>query len=113
MELPKPTEKKGADKDFFEEFGLEVASGEVEIGNTYPLFAMITKVISDDPENVVVELNFGITARMSIPDRTRIELLKERAFESGIFVSKVTAKEPKIEVECQTIIFGRPQTFHA
>jgi hypothetical protein len=106
-------QKRVGEKDFFEEYGLEVKSGSVEVGETYPIFGMITKVVSDAPGNVVVELNFNILARMNIPDTTRIETLKERAFESGIFVSTVTSKEPAVEVECQTIIFGRRQGFNA
>ncbi len=104
---------KRSEKDFFEEYGLEVSTGEVEVGQTYPIFGMITRVVSDAPGDVVAEINFNITAKMNITDKMRIELLKERAFESGIFVSTVTSKEPTVEVDCQTVIFGRKQAFHA
>lgn len=105
-------ETKGTE-DFFEKFGLEVSSGEVEIGNTYPIYGMITSFISDEPGNVVVELNYSIKANMAIPDTTKVELLKERAFEPGIFVSTVKDKGEQIVVDCSTVIFGKKQEFSA
>lgn len=95
--------------NFFEKFGLEVTSGEVEIGQTYPIYGMITKVLDDTPGSVVVELNFSIKANMAIPDGDKIELLKERAFEPGIFVSTVLTKEDSITVDCSTVVFGKRQ----
>ena len=35
--------------NFFEKFGLEVATGEVEVGQTYPIYGMITKVLDETP----------------------------------------------------------------
>ena len=99
--------------NFFEKFGLEVSTGEVEVGNTYPIYGMITKIISDTPGNVVVEINFSIRANMSIPDNDKVNILKERAFEPGIFVSTVTSKEPSVTVDCSTVVFGRKQQFNA
>lgn len=104
---------EGKEVNFFEKFGLEVTSGEVEIGQTYPIYGMITKLVDDTPGNVIVELNFSIRANMSIPDKDKIELLKERAFEPGIFVSTVTSKENGICVDCSTVVFGRRQNFNA
>jgi len=104
---------KVGEKNFFEEFGLEVAQGDIQIGSTYPIFGMITNVINDTPGEVLVEINFNIQARMKITDAVRIDMLKERAFESGIFVSTIVAKKPAIEVECQTVIYGRRQSFNA
>ena len=100
-------------QNFFEKFGCEVAFGEVEVGTTYPLYGMITKIIDDTPGHVIVELNFSITATMTIPDVEKVELLKERAFEPGIFVSTVKVKEPKLEVDCSTVVFGKKQGFAA
>ncbi len=101
------------EQNFFEKFGLEVASGEVEIGNTYPIYGMITKILNETPGKIEVELNFSITASMTIPDTSKIELLKERAFEPGIFVSTVTRKEPSIHVDCSTVVFGKKQAMAA
>lgn len=100
-------------QNFFEKFGLEVSNGEVQVGQTYPIYGMITKMIDDTPGNVVVEINFSIQAKMSIPDESKVNLLKERAFEPGIFVSTVVGKEPSITVDCSTVVFGKRQNFAA
>lgn len=103
--------KQPEQKQFFDQFAVTV--GEVEVGKTYPIFGMVTKLISDHPGAVIVEINHNITARMTIPDQVKIDILKERAFESGIFISRVITREPKIEVECDMVIFGRKQAYHA
>lgn len=101
-------------ENFFEKFGLEVTSGEVEIGQTYPIYGMITKILSEAPGSVLVELNFSIRANMTIPDSTKVELLKERAFEPGIFVATVTSKnDDGIIVDCSTVVFGKKQEYTA
>lgn len=101
-------------ENFFEKFGLEVTAGEVEIGQTYPIYGMITKVIEETQGSVVVELNFSIRANMTIPDQTKIELLKERAFEPGIFVATVTRKDDSgVHVDCSTVVFGKRQDYSA
>lgn len=104
---------EGKSQNFFEKFGCEVQFGDVEVGTTYPLYGMITKIIDDTPGNVIVELNFSIQATMTIPDASKVELLKERAFEPGIFVSTVTSKDPNISVDCSTVVFGKRQDFAA
>ena len=106
-------ESENKEQNFFEKFGLEVASGEVEVGQTYPIYGMITKLLDETPGKVVVELNFSIRANMSIPETDKINLLKERAFEPGIFVSTVTSKDDGIAVDCNTVVFGRRQQFSA
>lgn len=105
--------ENGGDVNFFEKFGLEVTAGEVQVGQTYPIYGMITKILDDTPGSVKVEINFSIRASMTIPDNDKIELLKERAFEPGIFVSTVTGKEEGISVDCSTVVFGRRQQFSA
>jgi len=43
-----------------------------------------------------------------------VEILKERAFEPGIFVSKILSKgETGIVVDCSTVVFGRRQNYSA
>ncbi len=104
---------KTDDKNLFDELGLEVTQGDVEVGKTYPIFGMITELLDDEPGNVIVEINYNIKAQMNIPNSDKVNLLKERAFESGIFVAKVITKEPEVLVDCQTVIFGRSQAFNA
>lgn len=101
-------------ENFFEKFGLEVTAGDVEIGQTYPIYGMITKFLSDAPGSVVVELNFSIKANMTVPDNTKVELLKERAFEPGIFVATILSKDDAgISVDCSTVVFGKRQEYAA
>ncbi len=105
--------KENKDPNFFEKFGLEVTSGEVAVGSTYPIYGMITKFLDDTPGSVKVELNFSIKANMAIPDLEKVELLKQRAFEPGIFVSTIVSKEQGIVVDCSTVVFGRKQAYSA
>jgi len=106
-------EDQNKEQNFFEKFGLEVATGEVEVGQTYPIYGMITKLLDETPGQVLVEINFSIRANMSIPDKEKVEILKQRAFEPGIFVSTVTSKENGISVDCSTVVFGRRQDYSA
>ena len=99
-------------ENFFEKFGLEVIAGDVQIGQTYPIYGMITKILSETPGSVIVEINFSIKATMTVPDLAQVEVLKQRAFEPGIFVATVVAKQTDgIEVDCSTVVFGKRQEF--
>lgn len=97
------------DSNFFDKFGLEVRSGDVEVGKTYPIYGMITNFISEEPGNTVVELNFNIVAKMSIPSQDKLDVLMNRSFEPGIFVGTVVDTEDKLTIDCSTVIFGRKQ----
>jgi len=105
--------KLESEGNLFEELGLSVAHGPVEVGSTYPIFGMITKLTNETPGSVVVEINHNITARMNVTEESRVELLRKRAFETGIFISKVTSVEPDLVVECQAVIFGKNQAYNA
>jgi hypothetical protein len=101
-------------EDFFTKFGLQVSSGAVEIGQTYPIFGIITGVLDDTPGSVLVEINYSIKAKMNLSEASKIEVLKERAFEPGIFVSTVTSKsDDEATVDCQTVVFGRRPSYSA
>ncbi|RMD86249.1 MAG: hypothetical protein D6808_03745 [Candidatus Dadabacteria bacterium] len=107
-------EVMSSEANFFEKFGLEVGQGEVKVGETYPIYGMITKFISDTPGKVEVEINYSIKARMAIPSEKKVELLRERAFEPGIFISTVRSKDENgIVVDCSTVVFGKRQGFDA
>ncbi len=105
--------ENNSDKNFFEKYGLEVAAGDVEVGSTYPIYGMITKFIHDEPGKVIVELNFSIKANLAIPSQDKVDILKSRAFEPGIFVSTVISKESGVEVDCSTVVFGKRAEFNA
>ena len=105
--------KRSDEKCLFDELGLEVAHGQVSGGNTYPLFGMITRLTKDESGEVVAEINNHIIATINIKDQERVDVLKQRAFETAIFVSTVVALEPQLKVECRAIIFGKNQAFNA
>ncbi len=86
---------------------------EVEIGQTYPIFGMITAILSHNDAEVLLEINQNIHAHVQLSEPDKLDLLRQRAFETGIFVSKILSTEPIIKVDCRTIIFGRPQGHHA
>lgn len=95
-------------KEFFQNFGLTTTKpSDLEIGSTYPIYGMITKIISDKPDNVVVELNFSIECRMNITDSDKIETLKTRSFEPGIFISEIIENADKLKVDCVTVVYGK------
>lgn len=104
---------KIGEDNFFDKFGLEVQRGEVEVGQSYPIYGMITKIIEDTPGKVVVEINYSIKANLSIAKEEQVNIIKARAFEPGIFVSTVVTKTPTLEVDCSTVVFGRKQEFNA
>lgn len=96
-----------------EELGVKISSSEVEVGETYPIYGMITNVEDCGEGNIIATINNSIKAEMYISKEDRLNLLKSRVFESGIFVSTVKQKSPEIVVECQAVIFGKSQAYSA
>lgn len=99
--------------DLFEDNGLKVARSKVEVGKTYPIYGMITKILDEQPEKIVVELNFQIQAELKYKSLDQLTLLKERVFETGIFVAKIQETEPKVVVNCKKVIFGKRSDFNS
>lgn len=85
----------------------KVVEATPEINQTYPLYGMITRIIEDTPDSLVVELNHTIHARLYIKDGDTRELLRRRAFEPAIFLSTVISNHPHLMVDCTRIIFGK------
>jgi hypothetical protein len=50
---------------------------------------------------------------MAIPESEKVNLIKQRAFEPGIFVSTIVEKEETIRVKCSTVVFGKRTSFDA
>lgn len=98
---------KTDNKTLFDDLGLSLEFAEVQIGQTYPIYGSITKFINDELGNVVVEINQSIQATLNIQDQDKINVLKNRAFDVGIFVCVVKETTPTIKVECSTVIFGK------
>lgn len=105
--------EEGRGTEFFDKMGLVLRHQEVEVGNTYPIFGMITAISDETPGGVVAELNHSIVVRLNLSEGEHVDLLKKRAFETGIFIAKVLSTEPRLEVECSTVIFGRSQAHYA
>jgi len=98
-----------SEDNLFEKFGLSVEHGKPEVGGVYPLYGMITKFLSEEVGNVVVELNFNIELKLNIDSADKVEIIKSRAFEPGIFVTEIIQIEGGIKGDCTTVVFGRKQ----
>jgi len=99
-------------KNLFDKLGVEVMHDQVQVGKTYPIFGAITSIKELTDDGLEVQINHNITARLSVSSPDKIETLRHKAFESGIFISTVVSVEPEIVVDCQTVIFGRDQATH-
>ena len=86
-----------SEANFFEKFGLEVGQGEVKIGETYPIYGMITKFFSDAPGKVEVEINYstlaeeGVRADIDNVIKPTLDALKEVVYRDDRQVRSVTA----------------------
>jgi len=80
---------------------------DLKVGQTYPMFGIITRFIREVVGDVVVEINNSITLSMTISTTEALELLKSRAFDPGIFMSQVTATEPTVIATCDKVVFGK------
>ena len=100
-------------ENVFSQLGLTAETSAVEVGKTYPIFGVITELEQKECGRVVAVVNSGIVIKMNIPNEKTVRVLRERAYESGIFISKVTSVGDKIEADCKTVIFGKSQAFNA
>lgn len=112
------------DEDFFTKFGLGVKSEALEslsVGQTCPIYGMITKILESSSDGLDVEVNYSMKIRMAIREEEQVELLKSRAFEPGIFVVVIDEVAPKelegakysVLATCKTVIFGRRKELDA
>lgn len=86
---------------------VNVVPADAKVGETYPIYGMITNILGEDKGVVTVEVNKWIIAKLVVYDKTKIELLKERAFEPAVFVSTILTKsETQVIVSCNTVLFG-------
>jgi hypothetical protein len=99
--------EENQEKNLFDELGLSVQFSEVSLGQVYPIYGMITKFISESPGNIVVMINDHIEATMNVVEEEKIDILKNRSFDPGIFVCTITQTTPSICAECSTVVFGK------
>lgn len=114
------SDEKSEVPNFFDEHGLQAVQHIPEIGQTYPIYGMITAIESTTDKNVIVIINFTMRAILNITEPDKVETLKQRAFEPGVFVMTITkinenadvTKENPIayEGDVSTVIFGKKQT---
>jgi hypothetical protein len=102
-----PMSNENQDKNLFEELGLSVQFADVNLGDSYPVYGTITKFINESPGNIVVLINDQIETTMNLVEEDKIQVLKNRCFDPGIFVCTITQKDPVLKAECSTVIFGR------
>jgi hypothetical protein len=94
--------------NFFEQYGLELQKKSLSIGETYPIYGMITEVLEETTGGVEVMINFNLRASLQVDCPEKRGIIMDRAFEPGIFVSTVTDIDGKaISVDCKTVVFGR------
>lgn len=99
-----------SENSLFDKLGLDVQYGEVVVGQTYPIYGSITKFLCDEPGKVVINVNGNVEMSLSVEDLDKIEILKSRTFEPGIFVCLVKEIGDIIKCDCSTVIFGKKNT---
>lgn len=93
--------------DLFSKAGLSVEYATVEVGQTYPIYGAITEFLNDTPGSVLVRVNQNIELTMQIEDQEKVDLLKNRAFECGIFVCVIKETGDIVKGDCTTVVFGK------
>jgi hypothetical protein len=80
-----------------------------EIGRTYPVYGMITEIISEKP--LVIRVNNQLEGTCLVEDQDKIDLVKSRSMEPGIFITTFEGqKEDGMYFgTVKTIVFGRKQ----
>lgn len=94
----------------FDDANLSVKYAQVEVGETYPIYGMITEFVCDVPGSVVITVNNNIELSVTVENEDKLALLKSRCFEPGIFVCKIEHVDPAVRGTCSTIVFGKNTT---
>lgn len=107
-----------SEENLFEKLGLKVDSAVPEVGETYPLYGIITNIISESDGALEVVLNFNIKLKLNVKDAEQRNIIRERAFEPGIFVTNILKKYEDGEDfsfagDCTTVVFGKKQHNYA
>lgn len=98
-------------QDILTKYGLN-SDHEFEVGSTQTVHGMITKIITDNPGEILVEINFSIKAYLNLSTVEKIEMIKARAFDLGFFVTTTLANdEDGVILDCHTIVYGKSRGF--
>jgi hypothetical protein len=102
------SDEKPETENLFDNLGLSLKfEDDIKLGEIYPIYGAITKILNDTPGKLVVLINDSVEAKLNVVHPDKIALIKNRAFDSGIFVCTITEIEPTIKAECSTIVFGK------
>jgi hypothetical protein len=93
-----------------ENFPFNFQMVEPEIGKVYPIYGMITEIISEKPFTILI--NNQIEGVCTLEDPEKIQTVKNRMLECGIFLTKIESKKDNnvFVGQIETIIFGKKQT---
>jgi hypothetical protein len=103
----------------FSDLGLEVRQGQPKVNETVPMYGMITNILAETENSLVVELNHNIELTINNTTKENIQIVKERIFEPGIFIATITNinlsenKTHHYEATSKTVIFGRKQEMNS
>lgn len=100
-------EDKSKQADFLDMSNISVKYDTVEVGQTYPIYGMITSFIDDDPSAFKIIVNHNIEMTVVVSDPEKVSLLKSRSFDPGIFMCTISQVEPSVKGDCYTIVFGK------
>ncbi len=107
------SDDKKEEKNLFDEYGLQAAwadADSIKIGETYPIYGMITNIEKYEPDDFRVTINYNIHGKVFCQDPSKLEIVKERAFESAIFITKIEdIRDGNFYGTIQTIVFGKKQ----
>jgi len=82
-----------------------------EVGSTIPLYGIITKIIEETEEQIILEINSNIilTSKISSNEIVYRNTIKERLFEYGIFIATIDSIDTDVKGTLKTVIFGKRQ----
>jgi len=105
-------------ENLYESEDVVISHSQVEVGQTYPVYGMITAILdetlleNDKHGTLLVELNKSIKVHLKINSESHLAAIKDRIFETGIFVGEVKETSPCVEINCKTVIFGKKREFN-
>ena len=108
-------DEESKEKNLFESMGLEIQSSKVEVGKSYPIYGMVTDIL-ENVNSLYVVVNYHIKLKIEKATEDKVNLLRERALDPGIFVVTITEMSEQDEFleenitifgDCSTIIYGK------
>ena len=80
-----------------------------EIGKTYPIYGIITDILCESPVVIMVNNSIKLKCNITDDDGSKIKIIKDRAFEPGIFVATIEQRldDGTYVGVAETIVFGK------